>query len=424
MEEAFLHYLWKFKKFDFINARTTEGEETTIIQSGTLNDNSGPDFLNSKISIGGQVWAGNVEIHLKSSFWFAHGHQSDKAYDNVILHVVWEHDREVYRKDRSKIPVLELKQLVPKNSLQVYNNLFSKNNSNWINCESNFMHFETFLIDNWLERLFIERLEQKAEFAFSELKKSGQDWEEVTFRLLAKNFGLNINGDAFLSMATATPIQVLRKVASDSLKMEALLFGQAKLLEKEEGDPYFFKLKNEYYFLKRKFNLSNIGVVDPKFFRLRPDNFPTIRLAQLAAVYASEQNMFSKIIAVKTIEEIKSVFDVVPSDYWGSHYKFNKESKRINKGTSNSFLALIVVNTIIPIKFCFAKQQGRNVEDEIFELASSLKLENNKIIKGFNDLRKGTAKNSLHSQGLLQLKKEYCDKNRCLSCSLGNKLLS
>ena len=320
MKEDFLHYLWKFKKFEFLQAKTTAGEILEINQVGLHNQSqSGPDFFNAKIKIGNQLWAGNVEVHKKSSDWYAHHHQTDSAYDNVILHVVWEHDVEVYRKDNSPIPTLTLKEIADQNALDNYNNLLGVQASRWINCEPDFSDFENFDIENWLERLYIERLEHKSKVINEILKQNANDWEATLFCMLAKNFGLNINGEAFLSIARSIPFSEIRKI-EDNLQMEALLFGQAGLLHKPYDHPYFIKLKTEYTYLKHKLKLSTKGVLPVSFFRLRPQNFPTIRLAQLAALYTTHQKLFYQLIEQSDVKKIKDLFSVSASSFWNTHF--------------------------------------------------------------------------------------------------------
>jgi len=303
MQEDFLHYIWKYKKFNLNQLSTTQGEAIIIKNNGTHNLNSGPDFFNAKLSIGEQLWAGNVEIHINSSDWYVHNHENDTNYDNVILHVVWEHDTDVYRKDNTKIQTLELKQNISKEVLLNYEKLFSKKQS-WINCENDFVAVDDFIIQNWLERLYFGRLERKASDIGLLLTKSNNSWEEVLFNMLAKNFGLKVNGDAFLSLANSFDFSVLRKQQSKLLSLEALLFGQAGLLKNDAQEHYLEELQKEYKFLKTKFQLTDIGVLPIQFFRLRPSNFPTIRLSQLANLYNAPINLFSKIMEAKTTEEI------------------------------------------------------------------------------------------------------------------------
>lgn len=423
MKEDFLHYLWKFKKFDFLHANTTAGEAIEITQVGLHNQTqSGPDFFNAKIKIGNQLWAGNVEIHKKSSDWYAHHHQTDSAYDNVILHVVWEHDVEVFRQDNSPIPTLTLKQIAHQNALKNYNNLLGVQASRWINCEPDFPDFDDFDLENWLERLYIERLEDKSKVIANILKQNANDWEATLFCMLAKNFGLNINGEAFLSIAQSIPFSHVRKI-EDPIQMEALLLGQAGLLHKPHDHSYFKKLKSEYAFLKHKFKLNAKGVLPISFFRLRPQNFPTIRLAQLAALYTANQNLFYKLIEQEEVKKIKDLFSVRASSFWDTHFTFENEVKPRVKKISKPFIELVLINTVVPLKFSYTRHNGRLNHEELFAFMRKLSPEKNNITRGFNNLRPKTAKNAMDSQALIQLKREYCDKNQCLRCNLGLKLL-
>jgi len=423
MKEDFLHYLWQFKKFDFLHAETTNGEPLQFFQTGTHNQhNSGPDFFNAKLKIGDQTWAGNVEIHLKSSDWYAHHHETDSAYDNVILHVVWEHDVEVCRKDNSPIPTLTLKTLVHKNALRNYRELLGVHQRKWINCEADFPDFPDFEIENWLERLFIERLERKAKDIHRILEDTTKDWEGTLFRLLAKNFGLNVNGDAFLSMARSIPFSKLRKIRKVS-QMEALFFGQIGALDKPGNQPYYQQLQQEYRYLKQKLKLSRKGVLPVSYFRLRPQNFPTIRLSQLAVLCSADKRLFYDLIETDDLKKIKARFSVETSPFWKTHYTFEKESRPKRKRLSKNFVDLLVINTIVPLKFCYFKEKGKLDFEKLYSLMRELPAEKNRIVKGFDNLRPGTAEHALDSQALIQLKREYCDKNRCLHCNLGLKLL-
>ncbi|MBT8243728.1 MAG: DUF2851 family protein [Winogradskyella sp.] len=420
MQEDFLHFIWKYKKFDTSCLESTNGALISIINLGQHNHNSGPDFFNSLLEIDTQKWAGNVEIHLKSSDWYVHNHEKDEAYDNVILHVVWEHDTEVFRKDNSVIPTLELKAYVNTKLLQNYKKLILS--KTWINCENDFNSVDDFTINNWLERLYIERLERKSKDIYKLLDNSKNDWEAVFFKMLCKNFGLKVNGETFMSLANATDFSVIRKVRNDVLDLEALFFGQANLLVKDVEETYLNDLEKRYQFLKQKFQLNNKGVLPLQFFRLRPPNFPTIRLSQLAMLFFREQNLFSKIIDIQNINEVYTLFQVETSKFWESHYTFSKSSKSTKKRLTKSFIDLLLINTIIPIKFSYAKSLGKAYEDAILDLIKSIKIEKNSIVDKFLAL-KDLEKSAMTSQGLIQLKTQYCDKNKCLQCAIGNGLV-
>jgi hypothetical protein len=422
MQEDFLHYIWKHKKFEVSNLKTVSGDVIRIVSVGTHNQNTGPDFFNTQLSIGNQLWAGNAEIHVKSSDWYVHNHETDANYDNVILHVVWEHDTEVFRKDNSLIPTLVLKDYVSKMALNNYEKLFSKAQK-WINCEHDFLHVDDFIVNHWLERLYFERLEKKSESINQLLKDSKNNWEAVLFKMLAKNFGLKVNGEAFFSMANATDFSIIRKLQPNQMALEALLFGQAGLLEAEIQEAYYLNLVREYHFLKHKFKLSNHNVIPVQFFRLRPPNFPTIRLSQLAAVYHQSQNLFSQIIECHSLSEFYELFSVAASPYWESHYTFGKGSKSAKRPLTKSFINLLLINTIVPLKFSYAMQTGAIINDKIISLVEQIPSESNTIIEKFESL-KPVSVSAIQSQGLIQLKNDYCIKNRCLQCAIGSVILT
>lgn len=422
MKEDFLHYVWKFQKFDVGSFFTSNNENFHVKNQGSHNLNSGPDFFNAQIELDHQLWAGNVEIHIKSSDWYAHGHEADTAYDNVILHVVWEHDAEIYRKDGSVIPTFTVKKHISKSTLERYQKLFSKEEK-WINCENDFGAVNDFTFENWLERLYFERLQKKEKILLQELKDTQNHWESLLFRMLCKNFGLKVNGDSFFSIAKSIDFSVVKKCSQERQDLEALLMGQAGFLEGETEDWYFKTLKTNYTYLKQKFQLQNNDVISPKFFRLRPPNFPTLRLAQFAMLYFEQENLFSKVIAAQNANEFYELFRINGSEYWDTHYNFGVSSLERKKRITKNFVDLLIINTIIPLKFCYAVQQGKDISEEILKLASELSSEENTIVNKFNSLKE-ISKCAYQSQALLQLKSEYCDKNRCLHCAIGNSIIS
>lgn len=420
MKEDFLHYLWKFKKFDALNLRTFNDEEITIINVGQYLELAGPDFFNAQITIGNQKWAGNVEIHLKSSDWYVHHHELDSAYENVILHVVWEHDTEIYRSNNIEIPVLELKKYVDPSAIQNYQSLMAP--KSWIFCEKQIKEVDEFVFKNWQERLFFERLERKSKPIFDLLAQTSQDWEAVLFSLLARNFGLNTNGEAFFKMAQSIPFSIIRKESFEVENLEALFFGLAGLLDSEKEDNYYKDLKFRYFYLLHKYQLEHLMADQVQFFKHRPDNFPTIRLSQLANLYHTHQNFFSKISTLNSLKNSVQVFQIGVSPYWESHYQFDKESPIKKKMLSKSFVDLLMVNTIIPLQFAFAKSQGKEITEDLINLLNGLNPEKNAIIDKFSSFGI-VSKNAFDTQSLLQLKKEYCNKSRCLECALGMVLM-
>lgn len=424
MREDLLHFIWKHHKFTMALLHTSRKETVRVKAAGIQNQQAGPDFFNAKIEINNQLWVGNVEIHLKSSDWYAHHHQNDANYDNVILHVVWDDDISIFRKDGSEIPTLELKHYVPKTLLQHYQNLFKNPKITFINCEKDFSTIDSFLVENWLHRLYIERLEQKATLIFDLLKKSNNDWEGVLFALLARNFGTKVNGEFFLDKALQLNFSIIRKTSASIDQLESLLLGHFGLLQDEECTDMFYKhLKKEYTYLTKKFTLP-LSTLTPKFFGLRPANFPTIRLAQLAQLYIKQQNIFTSLMEQKTVKNLYSIFEATAtSPYWDTHFTFGKISKKNKKKLSKNFIDLLIINTIIPLKFCYAKHLGEDWNDMLLTLIAQVKKEDNTIVRGFENIDSKTT-NALESQAKIQLYTQYCTQNKCLQCALGVQLLN
>jgi len=424
LKEDLLHFIWKYKKLQLTDLVTSKNESVVIQDAGSHNQFAGPDFFNAKIDIDGQLWAGNVEIHVKSSDWYAHNHEQDPNYNNVILHVVWEHDAEVHRSDSTLIPTLELQNYISSKLLENYQNLLDKKTITFINCENDIAQVDQFVIDNWLELLYFERLERKSIWVEQLLFESKNDWEGVLFSMLLKNFGLKINGKAFLSLGNAIDFSVIRKVRSNTLQLESIFFGMSHLLE-EDGivDEYYLRLKKEFKYLQYKFDLKSKGVQKPEFFRLRPPNFPTIRLSQMANIYKEHQGLFDKILEASDVKDLYAIFEVSSSKYWNNHYTFGKESKKSPKKLTRKFIDLLIVNSILPLKFCYAKHLGKDANEEIMDIISGIKKEENTISSSF--AKHGVHLNSAKdSQSILQLYNEYCTKNKCLQCAVGNNLLN
>lgn len=421
MKEDFLHFLWQYKLFNALGLTSVTGEIIEVVNSGVYNTNSGPDFLNAQLKIDNQLWIGNIEIHIKSSDWYVHHHENDTNYDAVILHVVWQHDADVFMKNNHALPTLELQNFVKKEVLVNYQKLFTKE-QRWISCEKQITAIDSFLLNNWLERLYFERLEQKSVFVKDLLEKSNNNYEAVLFQLLAKNFGLKVNGDAFLQLAQSINFSILRKASSNEKQLSALLFGQAGFLEETTEVVYQNELAKEYNYLKHKFKLSSLHKNRFQFFRMRPNNFPTIRIAQLVALYYKHHQLFSQVLEVKNLKDFYMLFSVEVHDFWKTHYTFESASKKSSKKLTKQFINLLVVNTIIPLKFVYQQERSKVIEDELLQVMQQLKPEKNSIISKFSEL-KIKAKNAFETQALLELKNNYCSNKSCLQCAIGNSLL-
>ncbi len=420
MKEDFLHYLWRFKKFESSNLKTCNNEPLSIIDGGRYLQLSGPDFFNATIKLGKQKWAGNIEIHVKSSDWYLHRHQDDPAYENVILHVVWEHDTPVFRKDNSEIPVLVLKDYTSQEIIDSYRQLMEP--KSWIFCEPYLLRVDLFTITNWLERLFFERLERKSKAINAILSHNGNDWEAALFCLLAKNFGLNSNGELFFKIATAIPFAVIRKERHDPMRLEALLFGFAGLLTGESEDNYRKTLQETWHYLRQKHNLSPEHFGSPEFFKLRPDNFPTVRLSQLAQLYHGRENLFSALIQTDEVSAWMQVLTCGVSSYWETHYVFDRESPKKTKRITPDFARLVLINTVVPMRFAYAQAFDRDVSDQLLSIMESVPAERNSVTERFS-IAGIKAANALESQSMLQLRNEYCENRRCMECEIGNFLM-
>lgn len=421
MKEELLHFIWKYKLFYKTQLYTSDTTEIQIHSVGTHNLNSGPDFFNAKIEIGKQLWAGNVEIHLKSSDWYVHKHEEDTNYDAVVLHVVWEDDVAVFGENNQKIPTLELKDYVSAQLLTNYNRLFLQSQK-WIYCEKDIASVQSFTMNNWLERLYFERLEIKAIEIRRLLEKSTYNWEAAMFQLLAKNFGLKINADSFFKMACSLDFGILKKERQDVFRLESLFFGQLSMLEKSSESRYVQMLSKEYTYQSKKYSLDPKLFSTVQYFRLRPMNFPTIRISQLANLCCKHQNIFSQLMAVEKLEGFYDFFSVSASEYWDTHYTFDKESKKREKKLTKPFIDLLVINTIIPMKFVYLKYLDRLDIAAFLHLVKELKPEKNSIISEFSKLNLPCS-NAFETQALLQLKNQYCANKKCLDCAIGNELL-
>lgn len=417
MTERLLQFIWQFQYFNKGELQTTSGESVRILFPGLLNANQGPDFSDAKIKIGNATWAGHVELHLKTSDWNRHGHQLDRNYHNVILHVVWEEDS---KETASHVPVLQLKERVSKILLQQYEELM--NSKGFIPCEKSIAGVKPIIIQSWKERLIVERLTRKSEIVKSFLKQNNNHWEETFWWLLARNFGIRINADAFEEMARSISVNILAKHKNQIHQLEALLLGQAGLLNKNFIDDYPAMLKKEYQFLKKKYNLQYIHQ-PVHFLRMRPGNFPTIRLAQLAMLVKDSSHLFSKIKEASKVEEIRNRLHVTANDYWHYHYRFEEASDYKKKNLGTAMADNILINTVCLVLFVYGLiQDEQKYRDKAVRWLEAIAAENNSITKGFQQ-RGLINKNACDSQAMIELKNEYCNQKRCLGCAIGNAIL-
>lgn len=419
--EQLLHYVWKHKIFPLTPLQTTSGQPVEVIDPGLPNMNAGPDFFNAKLKIDGTLWVGNVEIHTQASDWFRHGHERDKAYDNVILHIVEESDCEVYHTDGEVVPQLMLH--CPENISRRYDEL--KQTEIFPPCYSILNTLPKLTVHSWLSALQVERFDRKARNIAERLERCNHHWEDVFFITLARNFGFGLNGDAFEVWANHLSFRAVDKHRDHLFQVEAFFLGQAGLLEEASGeDVYYQKLQKEFRYLQHKFELPvPMTSSQWRFLRLRPGNFPHVRLAQLANLYHREQSLFSRTMAAETVEDVKKILVTKTSAYWEEHFTFQKTSSRQEKRLGENALNLILINTVIPFLYAYGIHKAdESLCERATRFLESLKAENNHVTRLWSaaGLPVFTAADS---QALLELQKEYCDKKDCLRCRFGYEYL-
>jgi len=425
MKEEFLHYLWKYSLFDKDSMIDNEGNRIVVINPGEYNRDSGPDFFNARILIAGTEWAGNVEIHTRASHFIIHGHNSDHAFDNVILHVVAENDKKVFNSRNEELLTVEIK--YDHCLFEKYTDLI--NNPCIIACQNEIGKFDRFLFRNWLHSLLIERLQAKSDAVMKIFTETGNDWDETFYRMLTRYFGFRVNTEPFEMLANALPFKIIRKHSDNRFQIEALLFGTAGMLEeglfKEAlSDKYYKDLIKEYRILSAKYSLQPVHGWIWKFCRLRPVNFPTVRISQLSAMLSAAGGLFSRTLDATDIRQLKDLFGVSASSYWDNHYVFGKKSRMISKNTGNQATDIFLINAVIPLIFIYGRfHDNRDVCEKALTFLGNIDPETNSIIRDWKSAGV-QVESAFYTQALLQLTDEYCRKRRCLECRIGCKLIS
>ena len=420
MTEEFLHYIWKFRLFNNTNLKTHTGEAIEIVKPGDQNHHAGPDFQNAVIKIGETLWAGNVEIHINSSDWNKHKHSSDKVYNNVILHVVLNDDCTISRTSGEVIPAIELKERIDKNTYLKYADLISS--KQWISCSRSINQVDSMIITSWLSRLLAERLERKSESIINSLNLNKYNWQETFYQQLARNFGFKLNAGPFEMMAKSLPLAYLGKHRNNLEQIEALIFGQAGMLDGKFTEDYPLYLQKEYSFLKLKYKLQPIDNHLWKFLRLRPASFPTIRLSQFSQLINNSEGLLSKVLECSSLSDYYELFKVSASYYWQTHYTFGKQTAQSIKLLGKSSVDVILINTVAPFLFVYGSHKEHIYKEKGLNLLESIQGENNSVIKKWKGIGMETG-TAFNTQALLELKSSYCDAKKCLSCSIGSSLL-
>lgn len=420
MKEDILQYIWQFQYFNGIELHTTAGDVLQVIHPGTQNFDQGPDFTNAKIKIAGTLWVGNVEIHVKASDWYSHHHSADSNYQNIILHVVWNNNRTVDNEGRNYFPTVELHDRVSKILLNKYRELMTA--SQFIPCEKQVQHVNELVLSSWKQRLLAERLLAKSEKILLILKETNDHWEETFWRLIAANFGLTVNRNFFELLARSVPITLLAKHKKSIHHLEALLLGQAGLLKAPFKEQYPAMLQKEFHFYQKKYQLQPVSG-EAFFLRMRPANFPTIRLAQLASLLHESEHLFSRIKSAALVKDVAQMLQVTANDYWNYHYVFDEESPYRKKTLGRQMVYNIIINTIVPVIFSYGVYHDETIyKEKAVAWLEEIFPEKNKITKGFQTLGFSN-KNAFDSQALIQLKNKYCNHKLCLHCAIGNAIL-
>ena len=417
--EQLLHYVWKHKIFPLKELKTTTGQQVEVIDTGLANTDAGPDFFNAKLKLDGVLWIGNIEIHERSSDWFKHGHHADTGYNSVILHIASEIDTEISRSNGERIPQIQL--ICPEAVRTNYKELLETDS--YPPCYRIIPSLPPFTAHSWMTALQMERFEQKATLLNERLKRCQGNWEDAFFITLARNFGFGLNGDAFETWAHQLPFRAVDKHRNDLFQIEAIFFGQAGILEDSDGDGYYLRLKKEYTYLQHKFGLIPMDASLWRFLRLRPANFPHIRIAQLACLYHRAYGLLSRIMETETLQGVRDILKGGTSEYWLTHYTFGGSSPSRPKTLSNTSLDLLIINTVVTFLYAYGLHKGNPVLcARAGSFLEELKAENNYITRMWEQCGM-KASNAADSQALIQLKKEYCDKKKCLYCRIGYEYL-
>ncbi len=424
MGEDFLHFIWQYQYFNKKNLVTTENEVVNILKPGIYNTASGPDFEGVKVKVGEIEWSGQAEIHIKSSMWDQHRHQNDSIYNGVVLHIVWEDDKVIFRKDGTRIPTIELKDRIEDSLIEGYYNFFSKPDD--IVCRDQLSEVNRLVKIGMLEKSLVKRLEDKAGHIQIMIDECDGDWDEIAYRLLVSNFGFKSNREPFSILAKLLPLRILQKNSDNIFRIEALLFGQAGFLAGQSVDDYHSRLKDEFHFLRNKYSLQDT-VLDAsvwKFGRLRPPNFPTVRISQLAALLHTNVRLFESLTGLGSVQLVRQLINARPSEYWKTHFRFGDFAKRKSTEIGKSSTDVLIINTSVPLMAAYSLfTDNQSYMDNAIAYLHMIKPESNRIINQWKTTGL-FAESAADSQGLIELFNSYCLKKRCLWCNIGISILN
>jgi hypothetical protein len=426
IQEEYLDYIWKFQYFDQVHLTTSQGESLIILDPGIRNEHAGPDFMDAHIRIENIDWYGHVELHTHASAWHTHQHHLDPAYENVILHVVWYDDQPIQRADKTSLPTVSLAHRVAPALLKQCAQLIEQQTD--IPCERQLTQVSTLIQHTMLDRVLFQRLSHKNALVYQLLSNNQGNWEETAYQLLAYNFGFKVNSAAMLAMCATLPYKVIQQQRADITQVEALLLGQAGLLEvatpAAPAAEYRFTLLQHHAYLSHKYQLptQRVTQVHWKFFRLRPANFPTIRIAQLAQVLHQQDHLFNWLLHTP-LSTLRNQLAITQSNYWQHHYTFGKVSKKQLSGLGDSSINIILINTVVPLLVAYGKTHDQtDYIDRALEMLHSLPPEDNTVIRRWKKLGM-KIENAFDSQALIELYHHFCTQKKCLSCNIGTTLL-
>jgi hypothetical protein len=421
MKEDFLHYVWQYRHYDFLHAKTTRGQPVVVIFPGYHNLDAGPDFLQAVVTIDNVRWVGSVEIHCRSSDWLRHRHQYDDKYKSVILHVVYEHDMEIFLSGQEVVPTMELRDKIPREMYDRYEELVSRQDR--LLCRWSLADMDTLLLQNQLSKVLVERMTERQNRYLGMLEACQKDWKELFYRVLAIGFGCRKNATAFELLVQSLPYRIVRAHHSSQLQLYALLFGQSGMLDGAERDEYVEKLRYEYDYLRYKYGLSPIGGHQWNWLRLRPQNFPSLRLAQFAQLLYETGDLQCERVLQTPYPQLRQWLSVVPDSYWETHYQLGKSTVEHAVGVGSSTADLLIINTIVPLRFCYARFFGDDAMQEgALELLERVRYEDNKTTREFADSAFPCG-SAYDSQAQIELMEHYCERKRCLECSIGEKIV-
>lgn len=422
MREEFLHFIWLYQLFDHSRLKTEEGEVLLILQPGMHNTHSGPDFSEARIRIGENVWVGHVEIHVRSSDWYAHNHHLDNAYKNVVLHVVYEDKLPNEKKERPNIPVFNLKGRVDLTKYLQWQKLV--NRPDWIPCKSRFNEVPEIVKLQAIERMAVERLERKTKEVNQILDQHQGHWEQTLLIMLCRSLGAKVNTEPFQVLAELLPFNMIKKLKGRILGIEAILFGMAGFLKNPSDDEYYKKLFDEYTFLKHKYSFKEMNAAQWKFMRMRPANFPSLRIAQLAVILSQWDKLTEELFYQTSAKNLAAILQQTVNPYWKIHYRFEKTSKKKSDRMGFTMVKNIIINTFVPFLYAYGKAHGNEEQQEsALETLQQTKVEKNNIISGWKALDL-IPENAFETQGLIELKNEYCAFKKCLTCKIGVWMLN